>query len=68
MREIATLEERLEPAFIALAESVEDWSQKEVAQALLNLAVARSLMLNVNDDTQSAIDEAVRQVHGLTDQ
>lgn len=60
------LEEALEGPFIALAEEAErkGWTQDEVAFALLNLAVARILMIDANVETDEAIARAVRAIHG----
>jgi len=60
------LEEAIEPSFIALARTARarGYSDAEVADALLSLAVARVLALKANVDTEDAIREAIRRVHG----
>lgn len=60
------VEEAMEGAFIAMAETAErgGWTRDEVAFALLNLAVARILMIDAEIDTNEAIARAVRSIHG----
>lgn len=60
-------QEAIEPTFKAVARTAhaQGWSEEEVAFALLDLAVANILAIRSNMDTEAAIADAVRSVHGV---
>lgn len=60
-------EEAMQAGFDRLAASAEraGWSRDETAFALLNLAMARILAIDADLDTEDAIEQANRAVHGL---